>query len=315
MTPTPVLGVLLTLAAVALATIAGWLVAALAGGVIRRISGLHATTRAAFLAQARLMPLTLVLVIVPAQMMGFARFEAGGPESAGPLLIGLAMLGAALLIDALANGVRSWRRTQQIVGAWRQSATPITLPAWARRAWTIRRRFPVVAVVGIVRPQLFVARQVTAGCTPRELAAIAAHEAAHVDARDNLLRLLFRLTPGVSIAAAIADPIERAWTVAAEEAADARARAKDGGVELASALTKVARMAADATPEILPVSAFIGGDDLEHRVRRLLESPARSRGFHWGWISVSCAVAIAIALQSTAVLHKLHDAFELLVRR
>ena len=314
MTPTPVLGVLLTLAAVAVATTAGWLIASLAGWMIQR-SGLQATTRATCLAHARLMPLTLLLVFVPAQMIGFARFEAGGPESAGPLLIGFAMLGVAFLADAFASGIRSWRQTQQIVSTWHKSATPITLPAWARRAWTIRRRFPVVAVVGILRPQLYVARQVTAACTPRELAAIAAHEAAHVAARDNLLRLLFRLTPGALIAARVARPIERAWVIAAEEAADESARLEDGGVELASALTKVARMAADAAPEPLPVSALIRGDDLEHRVRRLLESPAEARGFRWGWISLGLAVALAVFLQTAPVMRSLHEAFELLVRR
>ena len=314
-TPTPVLGVLLAIAAVALATITGWLIAGFARLVIQRAEQLPVTTRATFLAQARLMPLMLVLVVVPAQMIGFARFEAGGSEFAGPLLLALALFGAVFLADALMTGMRSWHQTQQVLGAWRKSAMPITLPTWARQAWTIQRRFPVVAVVGIVRPQLFVARQVTAECTPRELAAIAAHESAHVDARDNLLRLLFSVTPAVSIAARIAIPLERAWAVAAEESADEKARARDGGLELASALTKVARMAAGVTPEVLPASALIRGDDLEHRVRRLLESSTQPRGRQWGWIGLSAALFVALALQTPALQHKLHDALELLVRR
>jgi Zn-dependent protease with chaperone function len=276
---------------------------------------MRSVTRAALLAQARLMPLVMTLIIVPAQMIGFARFEAGDPESASPLLIGLALLGAAVLADAFISGARSWHRTRIIVGAWRQSATPITLPSWARRAWAIRRRFPVVAVVGIVRPQLFVARQVTDGCTPRELAAIAAHESAHVDARDNLLRLLFCLTPGVSMAGRLAEPIERAWVVAAEEAADERARLRGSGVELASALTKVARMAAESDPEPLPVSGLIQGQTLERRVGKLLEAHPASRGLPWGWIGLGLAVGIAISLQTAPVLRVLHESFELLVLR
>jgi hypothetical protein len=314
MTGTPLLGVMLAFAAVALATMVGWLIAGIFRWVIARIPGLRATTRAMFLAQARLMPLVLMLLIVPAQTIGFARFELGGAESAGPLLIGLAILGLAFLADGLASGVRSWRYTRLIVRTWRMSATPITLPSWARRAWTIRRRFPVVAVVGVVRPQLFVARQVIAECTPCELAAIAAHESAHVDAGDNLLRLLFRLTPGASVAARVGDPIERAWIVAAEEAADERARSRDDGVELASALTKVARLAAESDPEVMPVSALIQGDDLAHRVRRLLESRAESPGLHWGWIGLGFAVVLGIVLQTTPVAFGLHEAFEMLVR-
>jgi Zn-dependent protease with chaperone function len=314
-TPVPLLGVLLALAAVALATTAGWLMAGMFGWLIQRVTGMRAAARAALLAQARLLPLVITGLLVPAQTIGFLRFEEGGPESASPLLIGLAILGAAFLIDALVSGVRSWRQTQFIVRGWRRSATPITVPSWARRAWSIRRRFPVVAVVGIVRPQLFVARQVTARCTSRELAAIAAHESAHVAARDNLLRLLFRLTPGAWLAARVADPIERAWIVAAEEAADERARVQSGSVELASALTKVARMAAESEPELLPVSALIQADGLEHRVRRLLESETRSRAIPWGWIGLALAGALAIVLQTAPALIGLHEAFELLVRR
>ena len=98
-----------------------------------------------------------------------------------------------LLVDAVSSGVTSWRRTRLVVaGVACFGATPFTVPTWIRRAWIIRRRFPVVAVVGIVRPQLFVATQVADECTGRELAAIAAHEAAHVESRDNLIRLLFR---------------------------------------------------------------------------------------------------------------------------
>jgi Zn-dependent protease with chaperone function len=314
MTASPLLGVMLAFAAVALAPMVGWLIAGIFGWVIARIRGLRATTRATFLAQARLMPLALMLLIVPAQTIGFARFELGGAESAGPLLIGLAILGLAFLADGLTSGVRSWRHTRIVVRAWRMSATPLTLPSWARRAWTIRRRFPVVAVVGVVRPQLFVARQVIAECTPSELAAIAAHESAHVDAGDNLLRLLFRLTPGASVAARVGDPIERAWMVAAEEAADERARSRDDGVELASALTKVARMAAESDPEVVPVSALIQGNDLAHRVRRLLESHAESSGIQWGWIGLGFAVVLGIILQTTPVAFGLHEAFEMLVR-
>ena len=127
--------------------------------------------------------------------------------------------------------------------------------------------------------------------------------------------MLFRLTPGAGIAARVADPIERAWITAAEEAADERARVLGGSVELASALTKVARMAAESEPEALLVSALIRGTDLEHRVRRLLESEAQTRGIPWGWVGFALAVTLAIVLQTTPAQVALHETFELLVRR
>lgn len=317
MTPTPVLGVLLALSALALAASVGWIVAGLAGLVIQRVRKLPPTLRASLLAQARLTPLGLVLCLVSAQMIAFARFETGGGESAGPLLIGGALVGAALLVDAITTGVRSWRRTRLVVATWRASATPFIVPSWIRRAWIIRRRFPVVAVVGIVRPQLFIATQVAADCTGRELAAIAAHETAHVESRDNLIRLLFCVTPGARIVSAIGDRLEHAWMAAAERAADSRARRRADGLELAAALTKVARLAVDTEPEpeAMPASALIGGPELESRVRRLLEPAVDHHDCRFAWAPVALLVVAAAAIQMTPALAGLHELFELLVRR
>ena len=60
MTPTPVLGALLALSALAVAANFGWIVAGLAGLVIQRVRHLPPTLRASLLAQARLMPLGMV---------------------------------------------------------------------------------------------------------------------------------------------------------------------------------------------------------------------------------------------------------------
>lgn len=314
MTPPAVLGVLLALAAFALAVSAGWLVAALAGLALDRIRQAPAAARATLLAQARLMPLACAAVLVPAQMLAFARFEAGRAESAGPLLIGAAVAGLALVLDAITSGIASWRHTRVIVATWRDSATPLKLPLWTRCAWSIRRRFPVVAVVGVVHPQLYIASQVARDCTAEELAAIAAHEAAHVRARDNLLRLLYRVTPGARLAGRIADRLEREWMAAAEEAADADARRATSALELASALTKVARMAAACPHEAMPASALIGGHALELRVRRLLEAPTTSRRPVVSWIPAAVLIVGSFLVASAPALASLHELFELLVR-
>ncbi|MGH9172945.1 MAG: M48 family metalloprotease, partial [Vicinamibacterales bacterium] len=266
-------------------------------------------------AQARLMPLAFSAVLVPAQIIAFARFEAGGPESAGPLLIGTALLGLVFLVDAIVSGVRSWHQTRVVIATWRAAASPLTLPGWARRAWSIERKFPVVAVVGIGRPELFVATEVADQCSTEELAAIVAHETAHVTSHDNLVRLLFRLTPGVRIASAIGDPLEHAWMVAAEQAADAQARGSATGLDLASALTKVARLAAACECEALPASALIGGAELQSRVRRLLEPPVAECGFRMAWAPLALLAAATIALYATPALTSLHELFELFVRR
>ena len=95
------------------------------------------------------------------------------------------------------------------------------------------------------------------------------HECAHVTHRDNLKRFLIRACPD---ALGRGSALDRAWTRAAEEAADARAVGGDPGfaLELAQALIHVARLAPGvSTLEV--ASAFYLGGSIESRVRRLVE--------------------------------------------
>jgi peptidase M48-like protein len=315
MTPAPALALLLALAAVAIATIGGWMLAALAGSLLRRVEVVSAPVRASLLAQIRLLPMVVPLVVVPAQIAGFVRFEGTAPETAGPLLIVAACLGFFLLVEALWSGIRAAHHTRAILTQWRATAAPFRVPTWPRDAWLIRRRFPVVAVVGIMKPELFVARQVADGCTPKELAAIAAHEASHVAARDNLRRLLFRLTPGARLASSIGARLEDEWLVAAELAADADARRSADALDLASALIKVGQLTTRTTPEAMPASAFIGSHDLESRVRRLLEPPVRSTPIRGAWLPAVVLLTVTILLQTTPALSGLHELLELFVRK
>lgn len=309
------LGALLACAAVTVGTLLGWVVAAGLGAWTGQSRRLSPSTRVALLAQARLAPLALTMLLVAVQVVGFARFEAGRDESAGPLLIAIAAIGVALSVEAGISGLRAWRHTRAIERAWRRSATPMTLPRWPRRAWRIERRFPVVAVLGVARPELYVACHVAEVCTTDELAAIAAHEAAHVASRDNLVRWLYRATPGACLTVPLAERLETAWAAAAEEAADAAARRTTPGVELASALTKVVRLAHGLPHESMPASALIGRGDLTARVHRLLEPPATPRRRAFAWIPAAAAAAGALNLFTPSALATVHELFELLVRR
>jgi beta-lactamase regulating signal transducer with metallopeptidase domain len=309
------LGTLFAAAAVALATAAGWLGAALVSVIADRLGAWPPAFRARILAQARLLPLALTMVLVPAQIAAFVRFEAGGDEAPGPLLVLLAVAGVTLLAASCRAGIRSARDTRAVEQLWRRSAESIALPGWPFRAWRISRRDPVVAILGILRPGLFVARPVSEVCTHDELAAIVAHERAHVRAGDNLLRWLFAITPGAVLAAPIARRLERAWQTAAEHAADAAAGRDVSRLDLASALTKVARLAAALPPPTALSSAFIGGSDLSTRVARLLDPPPRDRVSGLGWLPALVVAAVALLLLSTPAAVALHETFEWLVRK
>ena len=121
------------------------------------------------------------------------------------------------------------------------------------------------------RPTVYVARGLPLQLTRQELAAVLAHEAAHVRRRDPLRLSLLRFlactlfwVPALRrLAADVADDAE----ILADDAA-----AGAGPLVLASALVRVAALAtARPAPLLVPDTvAFAPGDLLDRRVRRLL---------------------------------------------
>jgi beta-lactamase regulating signal transducer with metallopeptidase domain len=313
MTSVAALGVLLACSAITVATVMGWALAALVSALSfeRRFM---ARTRALLFAQARLLPLACAALLVPAQISAFVRYEAGGGESAGVLLWTTAATGVALALQAVWSAASSWRDTARVIREWSVTATPLLIAHWPRRAWLVRRPSPIVAVAGVFRPQLFVDRQVVTSCTADELSAITAHEAAHVAARDNLIRLLFRLTPGAPMFRRLAVSLERKWAAAAEEAADSAAVRSTSAIDLASALTKVARLEVGGASAPLAASTLIGDGDLSSRVQRLLRSSAPTRHHAIGWMPAVGLIAAAVLAQAAPVSAAIHELFESLVR-
>jgi hypothetical protein len=298
-------------AAVAVGTVLGWLVAASLWTVTAKLKW-PARSRATFIAQVRLLPLAVPVILVIAEMQAFARFEESREESAGLLLVGLAVVGVALLIDAVWQCATCARATARLIAEWRSTATPLSLSNWMGRAWAIQPAFPIVAVAGPFRPQLFVASQVIRRCSSQEMAAIIAHEHAHVTSRDTLMRFLFAITPGTRLFSGVAERFERVWHAAAEEAADQWAGHIAGHLELASALTKVARLV-PATPPSAAASALIGESELDTRVLRLIEASGPLHRKRAAWTPVLVLVVLVAITLTSAVAAGLHELFELLM--
>jgi Zn-dependent protease with chaperone function len=170
------------------------------------------------------------------------------------------------------------------------------------RAFAVDAEGAAAAVAGFTRPVLFIDRRILSVCSPEEVRAIAAHEAAHVRSGDNLKRLLLAATHGVN------HPLVSWWRDAAERDAD-RFAASDArrAVALASALVKVARETQGSRLDSLAVSPVYDGGTIERRVRVLLAdvrpAPARRK-----W---RAALLILTALSVTPVAWKpLHAALE-----
>jgi beta-lactamase regulating signal transducer with metallopeptidase domain len=194
------------------------------------------------------------------------------------------------------------------------------VPGIALPTYRIAPRWPVVCVVGVLRPRLFVAEAVLDACTPEELGSVLAHESGHVAARDNLKRLAAKFLPDVLPWIPAGRALDKAWETAAEAAADARAAAArpGGSLDLASALLRVARLARGGTPIELPAPALLDGGGVAPRVERLLtdEPQAGGRGrlfAAWALVLALPAAFLAVA-RDPSVLSAVHRLAETLVQ-
>jgi Zn-dependent protease with chaperone function len=218
-------------------------------------------------------------------------------ERPGVVASALAALGLLLLGATVARAVRALLATRRLVAEWSRDAQEIALPGQPAPAFRIAHPFPVVAVVGVWRPRLFIARPVLQALTPEELQAVLAHEAWHVRAGDNVKRWLMACAPAIGFRP-LAARLEREWEEAMEIEAD---RGAGGALELASALVKTARLAPAGADLRIPAAAFHGGGSIARRIDRLVRGSRPDRAAHPALRIGVAAVAVA-ALASLPVL-------------
>jgi hypothetical protein len=242
-------------------------------------------------------------------------------EGFGFAIATVALAAFALAVAGIARGAAAWRRASRRATAWLRMARPVALPGTSMPAFEIDADAPIVALVGIFRPRLFITRSVVAALTDEELAASVAHELGHRRAFDNLQRLAMRAAPDFPATTSLARNLERRWASAAEQQADRRAcetaeAAGHAGARcaLASAIIKVARMVPPVAPSTEPISTLVDGGDIESRVHSLLDTAApiaRPRARHR---LIAAAVAAAtLALWYAPLLKAVHFATEVLV--
>src|SRR5688572_25827244 len=168
-----------------------------AEALLRRSARRAADSRARGLALFRLLPafaamaLTL-LVLAPGY---YAHEQRAELESAGLLLTLCAAGGALILLCAVVRTCRAVTQTAKLRRSWLAKARPLNLPHAGMRAFEIDLAFPLVAVLGAVRPRLFISTTVLRACTEDEIAAIIEHERRHVLSADNIMRVLMDAAP------------------------------------------------------------------------------------------------------------------------
>lgn len=290
-----------------------------------------ATSRARLLFSLRTLPallafLSVSLLLVPAYLGYEPRQTA---ERVSFKLALLAFFSATGIAVSIYRGIATYRATTKLTADWLRQGKPIEITGIAIKAYQIEHNFPLIAIVGFLRPKLFIARQVLDLLAPEEIAAALAHENGHLTARDNLKRGLLHACRDALLIIPSGRSLDRAWSEASEEAADENAARQGNGaaLDLASALVKIAKNIPPGVRPVMPAGVFLLGDEetkgLKSRVRRLIA--LSTSDFHTGtryevtkkflvWTPPIMLLAIlAISATSPVLLSRVHFLLEQVV--
>jgi Zn-dependent protease with chaperone function len=287
-----------------------------------------AAARARLLFSLRILPaviafLTVSLLLVPSYLAYEPRHTA---ESVSFKLGFLALLSATGIAVSIYRGIATTRATRNLTSDWLRQGKTIKIPGIDIRSYEIQHQFPLIGIVGFLRPRLFIASQVLALLTPEEIAAAVAHENGHLAARDNLKHGIMQACRDILLIIPSGRLLDKAWSEATEEAADENA-AQQGNVvalDLASALVKIARIIPLGARPTMPAGVFLLGDEetkgIKSRVRRLIALAASEcrQGSRYDtftnllvWAPSSILLAtFAVAASSPVLLTRVHALIE-----
>ncbi len=278
----------------------------------RQVEGGLPGTRAGTLLKIRALPFAFGTASLVLAVMSFLLFEPRrSDERMGIVLFSLAVVGLTFLMAAVWRLARLLILTARLERGWMRDAEPVRLEGLDVPAFAVSSSFPIVALIGLVRPRMIVARSVLASCSRAELRAIVAHERGHLLRRDNVARAVLALSPDLLAWLPIATTLADAWHDAAEEAADDHASelGADGRLTLAEALIHVARLVpSGAAAVVVPASALYRGENLDRRIRRLLGPQATATPPASLWTRT--ALTTTIVAVSALALHGIHELLE-----
>ena len=277
-----------------------------------RISRWSASSSAQTLFLLRTVPVALgigcvLFLFAPAYLRNEPRV---GHEDVSLKLAVLAAFSAISIAFALGRGIASWRATARLTADWLRSAEPVRIPNLSIPSYQIEHGFPLIAVVGALRPRLFIAKQIFQSLTPDEMAAALEHEVGHVMAHDNLKRGMVRACRDILIIPC-GRRLDNAWLQASEVAADEYAFRSDRriGLDLASALVKIARLIPSGAKPTMTAGAFLVSEEeglgFKVRVRRLVQlaNAPQQQKTHFGLSSqLPKLIPVAITLLLIALL-------------
>ncbi len=270
-----------------------------------------AQRRARVIFALRIFPFASALIFVIAILLpAYVLFE---PHTSGEVVgVKLGLIAAASTIGIISAFYRvfgTWWKTRRLASNWLKNAEPIEMANVSIPIYRMRHPFPVIAVIGMFRPRIFVAQQIFDSLNDEEIQAAIAHEYGHLAARDNFKRTLMRVCRDLLVFP-FGRGLDRAWTENVESAADEYAARKGNltAVSLAAALVKIARIVPHGTKPAMPSGAFLlteQTDFVTWRVRRLLqlaEVKFNPAGYNISGLRFSFRLAAAILLIALVLL-------------
>ncbi len=291
-------------------------------------------TRARIIFLLQTFPATAALLLVGVFLVpSYLAFEPRQTSETVSVKLGLLALFSVIGIAlAMWRGIAAWLATKRLINDWQTHSETASLDNPPIPAYRISHQFPVVAVVGVLRPRLFIANQIFDSLNAGELSAVIAHETAHVAARDNLKHWLMRICRDVLVIVPSNRLLDKEWAEAIELAADEEAATgkRDAtALDLAQALIKIARLVPKGLKPTMPAGAFLiggevdSGDALTRRITRLMEMPSENisskiwqkrlaGSFLWICLGLSI-LAVALIATDTDILALMHAGIERVV--
>ncbi|MBI2681758.1 MAG: hypothetical protein HYX26_00810 [Acidobacteriales bacterium] len=291
----------------------------------RRLERWSPRTAACVILTLRVLP--FVIAIASVALLITPAFLLHEPNSAGESITwklgALSAAAVALLVHAHCRIALTWLATRRAVSRWSKTAMSMPDAGVELPVLCFESSVPMMAVVGVWRPRMFVSHAAVAMLAPEEFRAALQHELAHHRARDLwkqwAVRCLPDLVPGGRFTR-----LQRLFQQKTEEAADHDGVHQDRSqaIALASALVKFARATAlHEEPEavgayLLPKSS---DSELAQRVLRLTRTrmpdpaPITDRRERAAVILALSALVVALVPYAELLEHT-HELLELLVR-
>jgi Zn-dependent protease with chaperone function len=294
----------------------------------RFTNGWTAASRARLLFSLRTLPAIVALLAVALLLVpSYLTFEPRHTTESVSFKLGLlALLSATGIAVSIYRGIATRRATAKLTSDWLERGRRIEINGIEIEAWRIEHTFPLIALIGFLRPRLFIANQVLEILTPEEISAALAHENGHLAAGDNLKRGLLQACRDALLILPSGRLLDKAWSAASEEAADENAARQGNNValDLASALVKIARNIPQGARPTMPAGVFLLGEEeargIKSRVSRLIDLAATEYRPAFGrevvsrlcvWAPASLILTIlAISASSPFLLSKVHTFIE-----